>query len=61
MIAISTCDFFFNNDILIKNVLPIQKEEAMIRIFAYAFYYGNIFCKVKQALTRIRKKNLEWK
>ena len=40
-----------------KNICPIEKNEAMVRIFAQAFDFGNIFSKSKTNVDEDKKEN----
>ena len=38
-----------------RNIFPTQKNQAMIRILAWAFDYGNIFSKPKTNMDKDKK------
>ena len=77
IIEISTCDLFLNNNILTQSIifLPVFSKYVLSRKyipylkktkewFEYLHKHSILvtyFRKVKQTLTRIRKKTLEWK
>ena len=39
----------------VRNIFPIQKEQALIRIFALTFDYGNIFSKSTANMDKNKK------
>ena len=45
----------------VRNIFSIQKNEAMIRIFAEAFDFGNIFSKSKTNMDEDQKEKFRMK
>ena len=41
----------------IRNIFPFKEKQAMIRIFAQAFVYGNIFSKSKTNMDDDKNEN----